>query len=178
MVGAVAIAADVVTKWLAAEFLQGGESVRLPTGAVYLSYTTNPGAAFNLASDYTWLLALIALAVIVFLLVIARKIRTKTWAVTLGLLLGGATGNFIDRVFREPGFLHGEVVDFISLFAPNGQVWPIFNLADSSLVVGVTLVVLLEFTGRSFSPLPDEEDSRSDGKTTSNSVDKQSKEAE
>lgn len=142
----------MITKWLATEFLQGNQPVELLGGAVYLTYTTNPGAAFNLGSDYTWILALFALCVVVFLTALGRKIRSVPWAVAMGLLLGGAAGNFFDRVFREPAFLHGEVVDFISLFDPYGRVWPIFNLADSALVVGVTLIVLLEFTGRPFSP--------------------------
>ncbi len=63
-------------------------------------------------------------------------------------MLGGALGNLVDRIFRAPCPFHGHVVDMISLFDPYGQVWPVFNLADSSLVCGVLLAVLLELTGR------------------------------
>jgi signal peptidase II len=66
----------------------------------------------------------------------------------LGLVLGGALGNVADRLFRAPGPLVGHVVDFVSLFDDSGQVWPVFNLADSALCVGVVLAVLLELTGR------------------------------
>ena len=62
--------------------------------------------------------------------------------------LGGALGNLTDRIFRAPGAFLGHVVDMISLFGPYGQSWPVFNLADSSLVCGVMLAVLLELTGR------------------------------
>ena len=78
----------------------------------------------------------------------ALRLRSLPWAVSLGLVLGGALGNLIDRIFRAPGPFVGHVVDMISLFDPYGQVWPVFNLADSSLVCGVLLAVLLELTGR------------------------------
>jgi signal peptidase II len=68
--------------------------------------------------------------------------------VALGLVLGGALGNLTDRVFRAPGPLRGHVVDVVSLFAPDGSVWPVFNLADSCIVTGGVLLVLLALTGR------------------------------
>jgi signal peptidase II len=68
--------------------------------------------------------------------------------VALGLVLGGALGNLADRIFRAPGPLQGHVVDVVSLFAPDGSVWPVFNLADSSIVTGGVLLVLLALTGR------------------------------
>jgi signal peptidase II len=75
-------------------------------------------------------------------------LRSLAWGAALGLVLGGAMGNLVDRLFRPPGPFRGEVVDMISLFDPHGQVWPVFNIADSSLVVGVLLAVWLELTGR------------------------------
>ena len=79
---------------------------------------------------------------------IARRLRSTGWAVALGLVLGGALGNLADRIFRAPGPLQGHVVDVVSLFAPDGSVWPVFNLADSSIVTGGVLLVLLALTGR------------------------------
>jgi signal peptidase II len=80
--------------------------------------------------------------------VLSRRLRSAAWALALGLVLGGAFGNVGDRLFRAPGFLTGHVVDFASLFAPNGRYWAIFNVADAALCCGVVLAVLLELTGR------------------------------
>ena len=79
---------------------------------------------------------------IVAILRTARRLRSIPWAITLGLLLGGATGNLGDRLFRSPGFLRGDVVDWIQL--PH---WPVFNVADSSIVCGGMLAVLLAARG-------------------------------
>lgn len=146
--GAASVLADAVTKQLAVAHLRGAEPVRLLGGALYLDYTTNSGAAFNIGGSYTFVFALIALAVIAWIGWMALRLRSRPWAVSLGLVLGGAAGNLVDRLFREPGPFRGEVVDMLSLFAPGGSVWPIFNIADASLVVGVVLAVWLELTGR------------------------------
>ena len=79
---------------------------------------------------------------------LARQLRSLPWAVAMGLVLGGALGNLIDRLFRAPGPLVGHVVDFISLLAPAGQRFAIFNAADSALFCGVVLAIFLEITGR------------------------------
>jgi signal peptidase II len=84
----------------------------------------------------------IAITVIVVILRTSRRIRSLPWAVTLGLLLGGATGNLVDRIFRWPGPFRGWVVDWIQL--PH---WPVFNLADSAIVCGGILAVLLSARG-------------------------------
>jgi signal peptidase II len=91
---------------------------------------------------------LIAIVVMGAILYLARRLRSTPWALSLGLILGGAMGNFIDRLFRAPGPLQGHVVDFISVFAPAGERFPIFNAADSALFCGVVLAIILEFTGR------------------------------
>nr|WP_246278545.1 signal peptidase II [Phytohabitans rumicis] len=145
---AVAVAIDQVTKQLALSHLEDGDPVRLLGGAVYLSLTRNSGAAFSLGSDYTFVFPLITSAVIGWIAWMALRLRSVPWGVALGLVLGGALGNVVDRIFRAPGFLVGHVVDMVSLFDPRGQVWPIFNVADSALVCGVLLAVGLEFTGR------------------------------
>lgn len=139
---------DQVTKQLAVDNLAGQEPVRLLGGAIYLVYTTNSGAAFNLGSSFTWVFPLVAFGVMSWIAVLAVRLRSMAWAVALGLVLGGAVGNLLDRLFREPGPFQGEVVDMLSLFVPDGSVWPVFNVADSSLVVGVLLAVWLELTGR------------------------------
>jgi signal peptidase II len=147
-IAALVLVLDVVTKVLAVARLEGREPVELLGGAAYLVLVRNPGAAFSLATGYTWVLSLVAVAVVVVIARIARRLRSTGWAVALGLVLGGALGNLADRIFRAPGPLQGHVVDVVSLFAPDGSVWPVFNLADSSIVTGGVLLVLLALTGR------------------------------
>ena len=148
-VAVAALAADVITKIIVVAQLRPADPVRLLGGLVYLSLTRNRGAAFNIGgTGYTAVLAAVAVVVIIVIIRFARRLRSRPWAVALGLVLGGAAGNLVDRLFREPGPLRGAVVDFISLFGPYGHPWPIFNVADSCLVVGVILAVLLELTGR------------------------------
>jgi signal peptidase II len=147
-IGVAAVLVDLLTKQLAEARLADAEPVRLLGGAVYLVHTTNSGAAFNIGSSYTYVFPVIALAVIGWIGWMAVRLRSRAWAVALGLVLGGAAGNLVDRLFRAPGPFRGEVVDMISLFAPDGSVWPVFNIADSALVIGVVLAVLLELTGR------------------------------
>ncbi|MEK6441122.1 MULTISPECIES: signal peptidase II [unclassified Pseudonocardia] len=139
---------DILTKTLSVAELEGRPPVELLGGAVYLVLVRNPGAAFSLATGYTWVLTLIAVAVVVVIVRISRKLRSTGWALALGLVLGGALGNLTDRLFRAPGPLQGHVVDVVSLFAPDGSVWPVFNLADSSIVCGGILLVLMALLGR------------------------------
>lgn len=139
---------DLVTKQLAVTQLADSEPVRLLGGTVYLVYATNSGAAFSIGTSHTYLFSIIAAAVVGWIGWMAWRLRSAWWGVALGLVLGGAVGNLVDRLFRPPGPLMGEVVDMVSLFDPYGQVWPVFNVADSSLVVGVALAVWLELTGR------------------------------
>jgi signal peptidase II len=140
--------ADFGTKQLALASLQDRDPLRLLGGAVYLTLTRNSGAAFSLGSGYTWLFPLITTAVVGWICWMAVRLRSVAWAISLGLVLGGALGNLTDRIFRAPGVFLGHVVDMVSLFDPYGQAWPIFNLADSALVSGVVLAILLELTGR------------------------------
>lgn len=145
---AVSVLIDQVTKHLALAYIEDDESVRLLGGAVYLSLTRNSGAAFSLGSDYTFVFPLITCGVIAWIVWMALKLRSVPWALALGLVLGGALGNAGDRLFRAPGPLQGHVVDMVSVFGPDGQYFPIFNAADSSLTCGVILAIVLEFTGR------------------------------
>jgi signal peptidase II len=147
-VAAGVVGLDIFTKQLALTNLSDGSVVRLFGGLVYFDLTRNSGAAFSIGSRFTVIFPLIAVLVVVAIAFLARRLRSTPWAVALGLILGGALGNFIDRLFRAPGPLHGHVVDFISVFAPGGEDFPIFNAADSALCIGVGLAILLEFTGR------------------------------
>ena len=144
----VGVILDQVVKELSTNNLVEGEPVRILGGLVYLSLLRNSGAAFSLGSDYTWIFPLVTIAVVVWIGVMTRKLRSLPWAIALGLVLGGALGNLGDRLFRAPGVLHGHVVDMISVFGPYGEHFAVFNIADSCLSVGVVLAVLLELTGR------------------------------
>ncbi|MEH0937593.1 signal peptidase II [Micromonospora psammae] len=144
----VGLLADLLTKHLALLALDDREPVRLLGGAVYLTLTRNSGAAWSIGSDHTWIFPLITIGVVGWIVWMAVRLRSLPWAISLGLVLGGALGNLVDRIFRAPGHFVGHVVDMVSLFDPYGQVWPVFNLADSCLVSGVLLAVLLELTGR------------------------------
>lgn len=133
---------DIATKLIVVATLSGRTPVRLLGGFLHLQVDRNPGAAFSFAPSLTILFSLIAITVIVVILRSSRRIRSTPWAVTLGLLLGGATGNLVDRIFRYPGLFRGWVVDWIQI--PH---WPVFNLADSAIVCGGILAVLLSVRG-------------------------------
>ncbi len=152
LIAAFAIGLDQWTKNLAEANLDPADPVRILGGLVYLDLTWNSGAAFSLGTNYTWIFTIIASAVVVFLIVLSTRIVYPAWAIAIGLVLGGAAGNLVDRYFREPDFARGHVVDFISVFKPDAQAFPIFNIADSALCCGVVLIVLLELTGHGFSP--------------------------
>nr|WP_246106481.1 signal peptidase II [Pseudonocardia kunmingensis] len=142
------LAADIVTKVVAVAQLEDRAPVELLGGLVYLQLVRNPGAAFSFATGYTWVLTLVACAVVVVIIRVARRLRSTGWAVALGMVLGGALGNLVDRFFRSPGPMRGHVVDVVSVFAPDGRVFPVFNLADSAIVCGGALLVLLALLGR------------------------------
>ncbi len=146
----VVLALDVVTKVLAVAELEGQEPVELFGGLVYLSFLRNPGAAFGLAEGWTVILALVAFGVVGFILWIARRLRSVGWAIGLGLVLGGALGNLVDRIFRSPGPLRGHVVDFISVVEPYGTFFPVFNIADSGICVGGAVIVIMAVLQRDY----------------------------
>jgi signal peptidase II len=142
-VAAVALVVDGLSKMWAVAALGDREPVPLLDGVLTLRLVRNPGAAFGVAQGLTIAFSLVAVVVAVVILRVARRLRSTGWAVSLGLVLGGALGNLVDRVFREPGVLRGWVVDFLEL--PN---WPVFNLADVAIVSGGVLMVLLSVLGR------------------------------
>jgi len=137
------LGADVLTKVAVVAHLSGRPPVRLLGGALLLRETRNSGAAFSVAQGATVIFTLVAAAVVIAILRTASRLRSAPWAVSLGLLLGGATGNLADRMLRAPGPFRGHVVDWIDF-----RVWPVFNLADSAIVIGGLLAVLLSARGR------------------------------
>ena len=136
------LAADANTKAVEVAKLSGHAPIRLLGGLLQLQLLRNSGAAFSIGTSMTVVFTAIAVGVIIFILRTARRLRSLPWAITLGLLLGGAAGNLSDRLFRSPGPLRGDVVDWIQL--PH---WPVFNLADSAIVCGGVLAVLLAILG-------------------------------
>jgi len=112
--------------------------VRLLGTFLQLHLVYNSGAAFSIATNRTTYLSAFGLAVATLILVRAWRMNNRAWITAAGLVVGGITGNLLDRIFRPPGALAGQVVDWIEL--PH---WPTFNLADSSIVVGAVLVAIL-----------------------------------
>ncbi|HET8601871.1 MAG TPA: signal peptidase II [Segeticoccus sp.] len=138
----VVYALDRATKAWAVGHLTPGQPQDLVGSVLRLNLINNPGAAFSMATSATWLLTLIAVGVVVAILYTVRRLHSWGWAWALGLLLGGACGNLTDRMIRPPGPGRGHVVDFLQL--PH---WPIFNVADSSIVCAAVLIVLLALRG-------------------------------
>jgi lipoprotein signal peptidase len=141
-VAVLVLAMDLVSKIAVVAELADRPPVRLFGGLLTLRVTRNSGAAFSIATGLTLVLTLIAIGVIVAILRTARRLRSLPWAIALGLLLGGAAGNLVDRLFRAPAPLEGHVVDWIEI--PH---WPVFNLADSAIVCGGVLAVILASRG-------------------------------
>ncbi|MEU2002965.1 signal peptidase II [Rhodococcus sp. NPDC019627] len=142
VIAGVVLITDLVTKVLAVAKIEPGESVRVIGDVVTLRLVRNPGAAFSMATGMTWLLTLVAVGVVIGVVRIGRTLRSPWWALGLGLVLGGALGNLVDRFFRAPGVMQGHVVDFVSV-----GWWPVFNVADSGIVCGAVLLVVLTLIG-------------------------------
>lgn len=144
-VAAVVLFIDVVTKVLAVRLLTPGQPVSIIGDTVTWTLVRNSGAAFSMATGYTWVLTLIATGVVIGIVWMGRRLVSPWWAIGLGMILGGATGNLIDRFFRAPGPLRGHVVDFFSV-----GWWPVFNVADPAVVGGAILLVALSLFGFDF----------------------------
>jgi lipoprotein signal peptidase len=138
LVASLVLVADVLSKLIAVAKLSDRARVTLIPHVLWLTMTRNAGAAFSVGTGSTIVFTAVAVAVVVVILRTARSLKSAGWAFSLGLLLGGALGNLSDRIFRAPAAFRGHVVDWIEL--PH---WPIFNLADSAIVVGGVLAVLL-----------------------------------
>ncbi|MFJ6831249.1 signal peptidase II [Streptomyces sp. NPDC091209] len=141
-VAVLAYALDLVSKMIVVAKLEHHDSIEIIGDWLKFEAIRNAGAAFGFGQAFTIIFTVIAAAVIVVIARLARKLYSVPWAIALGLLLGGALGNLTDRVFRSPGVFEGAVVDFI---APKH--FAVFNLADSAIVCGGILIVLLSFRG-------------------------------
>ncbi|AGP30599.1 signal peptidase II [Corynebacterium terpenotabidum] len=131
------VALDQLTKWAVVEFLEPATAYPVIGDVARLYLIRNSGAAFSLGENATPVFAVAQLLAALFCVYLAFRVRNP-WAVTaVGLIGGGAAGNFIDRVFRYPGGLHGHVVDFISV----GD-FAVFNVADSGITVGVVVYLI------------------------------------
>ena len=144
-VAATVLILDIVTKVLAVRFLTPGVPVSIIGDTVTWTLVRNSGAAFSMATGYTWVLTLVAVGVVTGIIWMGRRLVSPWWAVGLGMILGGALGNLVDRFFRSPGPLRGHVVDFLSI-----GWWPVFNVADPAVVGGAILLVALSLFGYDF----------------------------
>jgi signal peptidase II len=141
-VAIVAYLLDLGSKMLVVAKLEHQEPIEIIGDLLRFEAVRNAGAAFGIGEAFTVIFTFIAATVIVVIVRLARKLYSLPWAIALGLLLGGALGNLTDRIFRAPGVFKGAVVDFI---APAH--FAVFNLADSAIVCGGILIVILSFKG-------------------------------
>jgi len=137
---------DLATKIWAVSALANKPDIKVFGSFFQLTLVRNPGAAFSFATGATIFLTVFALCVLTAIFYISPRITSKGWAVVLGLVMGGIIGNLIDRIFREPGLLRGHVIDWMQL-----PYWPIFNIADSAIVIAALTAMVL--TARNISPI-------------------------
>lgn len=143
--------ADRLTK-LWAERTLVDDPIDVIRGVLTLRFTSNPGGAFSILTSAPWFFVIAATTVGIIVGVVAFRDRPRFQSVALGLILGGALGNLLDRVTRGPGF-SGEVVDFIDV-----HIWPVFNVADSAVVIGALLLIASSL--RTSHEAPDVSDAR------------------
>lgn len=136
------VAVDQITKWWATDWLADREPVQVIGELLQFRLVFNPGAAFGTGAGYTILLTLVAITASVVLIVVARRLRDRFWTIALALFLGGALGNLIDRLAREPGIMRGHVVDFIDYAG-----FFVGNVADIALTVAAIMVVIRSWQG-------------------------------
>lgn len=142
LVFGLAYGADQLSKFWVQKTMTLGESITLIEGFFRWRYILNPGAAFSMGENHTWIFTLIMLVAALICAVSLVRARARSWVIALSLLLGGILGNLTDRLFREPSFGMGHVVDFISV----GN-FAIFNIADSCICVSMAIIVYLVFRG-------------------------------
>jgi signal peptidase II len=133
---AVIVVVDQATKTLALESLADGP-IDVIDGILTLRLTYNPGGAFGVLQGVPNFFLIASVVIVVFILYWTRTVQSAVWAIPLGLVLGGGLGNLFDRVFRDTD---GRVVDFVDL-----HVWPVFNVADSAITIGVAALLIMSF---------------------------------
>lgn len=147
IVAAAAVLIDQLSKAIALTALADRERIPLVGDAFGLQLAFNPGAVLGMGSGVTWILTVVGVAAVAGLFVMAARARTVGWAAGVGLVLGGAVGNLIDRFMSPPGFAIGHVTDFLAY----GRLF-IGNLADVFLAAGaIALAVMLMLRQRSIS---------------------------
>lgn len=145
---ALVMVTDQASKAWAVHALGGGRVIDIVPKVMSMRLVRNPGAAFSFATGATWVFTVIASVVVVAVAVAVLRVASRWWAVALGLLAGGASGNLVDRLVRPPAFARGHVIDFLAW--PH---FPVFNVADSCVVtaaimIGIAAVIGLGFDGR------------------------------
>jgi len=143
-VAALAYLLDLLSKIWVVNSLGHHQPINVLGHYLRLDAIRNAGAAFGLGQGMTVVFTVIAVGVIAVIVRLSRRLYSVPWAIALGLLLGGAMGNLGDRIFRAPGLFRGYVVDWIGVVP---RYYPIFNLADSAIVCGGILTVILAMRG-------------------------------
>jgi signal peptidase II len=141
-VGLLVLGLDQLTKALALHHLQPGEPVNVIGSLLKFDLIRNSGAAFSLGAGYTPVISVIQIAVAVAVVWYSARLGSTGWALAFGFLFGGAVGNIVDRIFREPSPFHGHVVDFLQ--TPH---WAIFNVADMAVTSAAILLVIQTLRG-------------------------------
>jgi signal peptidase II len=142
VVGVLVLGLDQVTKALALAHLTPGEPVNVIGSLLKFNLIRNSGAAFSLGSGYTPYISAVQIIVALGVIYLSRRLGSAGWAVAFGLLFGGAVGNIIDRIVRDPSPFHGHVVDFLQ--TPH---WAIFNVADMAVTSAAILLVIQTLRG-------------------------------
>jgi signal peptidase II len=137
------LTADTISTTLALDKLAGDPTFRLLNGLITVHLALNAGAAFGFGTSYTAVIGLFVCGIIISIIAMAKRLRSRAWTIALGLLLGGAAGNLGDRLFRAPGMFRGRVVDWINL--PHFP-WT-FNPADASITCAAALIAVLAVRG-------------------------------
>ena len=141
--GAVVVAVDQVTKALVVSDLREGESRRVIGGVLAWTLQRNPGSAFGLFRHFPVVFTILAALIAFVIIVRAPRVHDRLTGVALGLVLGGALGNLVDRIARPPGVFRGRVIDFIDF-----HWWPVFNVADSAVVIGALLLLIASYRAK------------------------------
>lgn len=142
LIAGAVVALDRASKIWAENSLIEGQSQPLVGEFLQLHLVFNPGAAFSIFTNATWVFTVFSTAVSIYIIYKAKEIISRPWQFGAGGILGGAIGNLIDRIINEPGFPNGHVTDFLRL--PN---WPVFNIADSAVFVSAFFLIAISIRG-------------------------------
>ncbi|MCT1368451.1 signal peptidase II [uncultured Kocuria sp.] len=133
---------DQVSKHMVVSHMTEGQVIPVVDGVLWWRFIRNPGAAFSMGESITWIFTIVMAVVACVVVFYLPRARSRAWILGLFGLLAGVLGNLTDRLFREPGFGRGHVVDFISV--PH---FAIFNVADSCITVSIVVLAILMLRG-------------------------------